>query len=56
MWMVIWVTLMWLNTLVDIDVDIILGDIDMDVDDTLFDINVDDNLLISLIFVITLIL
>ena len=44
MWMMIWVTLMWLNTLVDIDVDIFLGDIDMDVDDTVLDINVYDNL------------
>ena len=44
MWMIIWVILMWLNTLVDIDVDIVLGDIDMDVDDTLVDMNVDDDL------------
>ena len=37
MWMMIWVILISLNTLVDIDADIILGDIDMDVDDTLVD-------------------
>ena len=41
MWMMIWVTLMWLNTLIGIDVDIFLGDIDMDVDDNLGDINMD---------------
>ena len=40
MWMMIWVILIWLNTLVDNDADIILGDIDMDVDVALFDISI----------------
>ena len=44
MWMMIWVILIWLNTLVDNDADIILGDIDMDVDDTLVDTLRDNNM------------
>ena len=42
--MMIWVILISLNTLVNIDADIILGDIDMDVDDTLVDTLGDTNM------------
>ena len=44
MWMMIWVILISLNTLVNIDADIILGDIDMDVDDILVDTLGDTNM------------
>ena len=44
MWMMIWVILISLNTLVNIDADIILGDIDTDVDDTLVDTLGDTNM------------